>query len=82
MYLLCYTEVSNNEKPDHMEPDILKKLEAQEEKLERIYVSVEKTRKYFLWTLVVSVAMFVLPLLGILLAVPWLLSALGSAYGI
>lgn len=65
-----------------MDPEIMKKLEEQDAALERIYVSVEKTRKYFLWTLIASVAMFVLPLIGILAAIPWFLSTLTSAYGL
>lgn len=65
-----------------MDPEIVRRLEEQDILLERIYASVEKTRKYFLWTLIVSIVMFVLPLVGILAAIPWLLSTLGSAYGI
>lgn len=65
-----------------MEQEILRKLEEQERKIEAIYVSVEKTRKYFLWTLVGTVVVFVLPLVGILFAIPWLLGTLSSAYGL
>ncbi len=32
-------------------------------KVDAIYTSVEKTRKYFLWTLIITVAVVVLPLL-------------------
>lgn len=67
---------------NHMEQEILRKLEEQERKIEAIYVSVEKTRKYFLWTLVGTVVVFVLPLVGILFAIPWLLGTLSSAYGL
>ncbi len=65
-----------------MDEVILKKLEAQEMKIDAIYVSVEKTRKYFLWTLIASVVMFVLPLIGIMFAIPFLLTTLSGAYGI
>jgi len=47
-----------------MNNEVLKKIEANERKLEEIYVSVEKTRKYFLWTLIITVIMIVLPLIG------------------
>ena len=53
-----------------MEQDILKKLEEQDKKLEAIYRSVEKTRKYFLWTLIITLAFIVLPLIGLIYAIP------------
>ena len=57
-----------------MEEEILKKIEEQDKKLEEIYRSVEKMRKYFLWTLIVTIAVIVLPLIGILLLIPQFLS--------
>ena len=56
------------------EQHILQKLEEQEKKLETIYRSVEKTRKYFLWMLIITVVVFVLPLLGLLFLIPKVLS--------
>jgi len=53
-----------------MEEEILKKIEAQDKKLEDIYCSVEKTRKYFLWTLIITVVLFILPIVGLLFAIP------------
>ncbi|MFA6094813.1 MAG: hypothetical protein WC757_02900 [Candidatus Paceibacterota bacterium] len=53
-----------------MQPDILQKLEDQQKKIDAIFVSVEKTRKYFLWTMIITVALFVLPLIGLLFAIP------------
>jgi type IV secretory pathway component VirB8 len=53
-----------------MNPDYEQKFEALEEKINKIYVSVEKTRKYFLWTLIISVALFVLPAIGLAFAIP------------
>lgn len=41
-----------------------------EEKIDKIYKSVEKTRKYFMWTLITSVIFFVLPLVGIFFLLP------------
>lgn len=63
-----------------MDPELLARLDAQDKRLDAIYVSVEKTRKYFLWTMIGSIVMFVLPLLGIMIAIPWLLSTLSGAY--
>lgn len=65
-----------------MDPELRKQLEAQDEKLERIYQSVEKTRKYFLWTMIATLVTFVLPLIGLIFAVPFFLSTLSSAYGL
>ena len=53
-----------------MESDILKKLEEQQAKIDAIYVSVEKTRKYFLWTMIITIILFVLPLIGLVFAIP------------
>lgn len=61
---------------------LLQKFEAQEKKIDAIFVSVEKTRKYFLWTLILSLAFFLLPLIGLMVAVPFFLDTLGSYGGI
>lgn len=45
------------------------------EKLDAIYKSVEKTRKYFFWTLVISLSFIVLPTIGLMFAIPQFLSA-------
>ncbi len=65
-----------------MEPEILEKLNSQEEKINAIYASVEKTRKYFLWTLIVTIATIVLPLMAMAFIIPWMLKTLTSAYGL
>ncbi len=65
-----------------MDTELLQKLQAHDEKLDRIYQSVEQTRKYFLWTLIGSVVMFVLPLVGLLFAIPFFMSTLGAVYGL
>jgi len=64
-----------------MEEEILKRMKVQEEKIDQIYRSVEKTRKYFLWTLLATVIMFILPFLGIIVAIPWFIGVMSSAYG-
>lgn len=57
-----------------MDETILKKLEEQQVKIDQLYVSVEKMRKYFLWTLIISVLVIVLPLIGLIFAIPNFLS--------
>lgn len=65
-----------------MDQEIQQKFKEQDEKLDRIYVSVEKTRKYFLWTLIGTGVAFVLPLIGLAFVIPYFLSTLSSAYGL
>lgn len=65
-----------------MDEELLKKIEAQDQKLREIYVSVERTRKYFLWTLIISIATILLPLIALIFIIPWLLKIMSSAYTI
>lgn len=61
-----------------MDQEISQKLQEQKEKIDAIYISVEKTRKYFLWTLIISITLFVLPLIGLLFIIPAFLNTLTS----
>ena len=54
------------------------KLAVLEQKVDAVYASTEKTRKYFMWTLIVSLVLFVLPLIGLLFALPSFLSQYSS----
>lgn len=60
--------------------EIKEKLEAQEKMLLSIYISVEKTRKYFMWTLIITIVMFVLPLIGMMIVLPPLLNSISGMY--
>ena len=53
-----------------MEPDTQATLVKLEEKIDAIYKSVEKTRMYFQWTMIISIVLFVLPLVGLAFALP------------
>lgn len=64
-----------------MEEELKSRLDAQDKLLEKIYTSVEKTRQYFLWTLIISVVVFVLPLVGLLFVIPRILSIYTSGLG-
>jgi len=57
-----------------MEKEILEKFRDQELKLEKIYQSCEKTRKYFLFTLIITIAAVILPIVGLIIAIPIFLS--------
>jgi len=63
-----------NAKIDKLSADVA----AQSKRLEAIYVSTEKTRKYFLWTMIITVAMILLPLIGLVFAIPAYLQTLSG----
>jgi hypothetical protein len=64
-----------------MDQEILDKFSQEDQKLEAIRVSVDKIRKYLLWTFIITAATIVLPLIALAIAIPWFLSVLSSAYG-
>ena len=53
-----------------MEQSLKEQLEAQAQKIDAIYESVEKTRKYFQIILWATVIMFVLPMVGLMFVIP------------
>jgi hypothetical protein len=57
-----------------MEQDIIKKLDEQQLKIDAIYLSVEKSRKYFLVTMWVTLLAIILPILGIGILAPSMLN--------
>jgi hypothetical protein len=65
-----------------MDNEILGKFKEQDKKLDDIYRSIEKMRKYFLWTLIITIATIVLPLVALIAIIPWFLKTMTSAYGL
>ncbi len=63
-----------------MENDTQKQITELKEKIDKIYVSVEKTRRYFFWTMVISLALFVLPLIGLMFVIPSFISNYTGAF--
>lgn len=61
------------------EQELSLKIEDLTKKVDAIYASTEKTRKYFLWTFIVSIVFFVLPLLALLFAIPSFISSYNGA---
>ncbi len=61
-----------------MDVELKNKLDALEKKIDAVFVSAEKTRRYFLVVLIVSAVAFVLPLLGLLFAIPSMLSSMDA----
>ncbi|NTW14165.1 MAG: hypothetical protein HGA31_03990 [Candidatus Moranbacteria bacterium] len=65
-----------------MDEELRNRLDAQEKRLDVIFVSVEKTRKYFLWTLIATLVTFVLPLIVAIFLVPMAVGPFTSQYGL
>ena len=58
---------------------VQQQLAEQNAKIDAVYKSSERLRKYFMWTLIITVATIVLPLIGLAFVVPYYLSSLQSA---
>ena len=57
-----------------MDSELEKRLNTQDAKLEAIFKSAEKTRKYFLIIIWITILAVVLPLIGLVFAVPAFMS--------
>jgi len=64
-----------------MDDETNHRLQRLEQRMEAIYQSVEKTRKYILVMVIVAAVTIVLPLLALAVVVPMVLRTLGTAYG-
>ena len=64
-----------------MEQEILKKLGELEVKIDAVFKSSEKMRKYFFWTLVITVVVIVVPLLILPLVIPSFLQSVSIPAG-
>jgi len=58
-----------------IDPELLAKLEEIGAKADQAYQASEKVRKYLFWTGVITIALFVLPLIGLAFVVPQFLSS-------
>lgn len=63
-----------------MDVDLETRLQLLDQKLTAMSESVEKTRKYLWWGIVLQLGMVLVPLLLIMLAVPFLLSTFSQVY--
>lgn len=57
-----------------MDEETREKIQEIDKKLDAIYRSVEKTRKYFKWTMIITIVVVVLPLIGLLFVIPSFMS--------
>lgn len=53
-----------------IDPELLAKLDEIGAKADRAYQAAETVRKYLFWTGVITVALIVLPLIGLMFAIP------------
>lgn len=58
-----------------IDPELLAKLDEIGAKAEKAYQASEKVRKYLFWTGVITVALIVLPLIGLAFAIPSFISS-------
>ena len=65
-------EMKRNSYNNAMELDT--KIDELEKKIDSLQDSIDKLRKIFLWSLILGVALFVLPLIGLAFVIPKFLS--------
>ena len=58
--------------------EILKKIDEMNAKIDDMQRIVQRLNNYFKWTAIITVALFVLPLIGLLFAIPSYLSTLNT----
>jgi hypothetical protein len=61
-----------------MDDELRNKIETMSHQLDAVYSSVERLRKFFMWTLIITAVMFILPLIGLLFLIPWYLNTIGG----
>jgi hypothetical protein len=61
-----------------MEQELLDKLNKMEQKIEETRSLANKTYKLFLWTMIATVVMFVLPLIALVFVIPYFLRTVTS----
>ena len=64
-----------------METELKQLIEAQQKKIDEMYVTMEKIKKYMQWTLITTVVFFVLPLIAAVLVIPFAISSYTATLG-
>ena len=62
-----------------MDDELRARLDTLEQKVEAARVAMERVRTYLFWTAMVAIALIVLPAIGLLFAVPSMLSTYTSS---
>jgi hypothetical protein len=58
-----------------MQPELENKLKELEAKLDLVYRSAEKSRKYLMWTGIITAAVIILPLIAMVFVLPSFISS-------
>lgn len=61
-----------------MEQDLEKRLAALEQKIDATYKEAHRTQLYMKWTAIITIAMIVLPLIGLAFVIPQYLNTLNA----
>ena len=64
-----------------IDPELLAKLEEISAKADRAYQASEKVRKYLFWTGVITLVLFVLPLVGLMFVIPQFINSYTATLG-
>ncbi len=67
---------------DELLRSLQQQLAQQSEKIDAVYRSSEHMRKYFMWTLIITVVTIVLPLIGLVFLIPYYLSLMQLPAGL
>jgi hypothetical protein len=62
--------------------ELKKRFDDIEKKLDATFRAAEKSRKYLMWTGIVTIALFVLPLIGLMFAVPQFINTYSQIGGL
>jgi hypothetical protein len=65
-----------------MEEQLYKKIEDLDLKINEIYKTIQTAKKMFIWSVVITVLLFIIPLIILMFVLPSMLSTLTSAYGL
>ncbi len=63
-----------------MEEELYKKIAAIEGKIDKIQETITATKKIFIWSLVITLVLFVVPLIIVLIMLPGMIDTLTSDY--
>lgn len=72
-YSLVYAILIAMPEENTTQQAFLVQMQQNKELLDKIYISTEKTRKMFFWTLIISLVTVILPLIGLAFAIPFFL---------
>lgn len=58
-----------------LDPELSARLDEISAKADKAFQSAEKVRKYILWTGIIAAALFILPIIGLMFAIPMFMNS-------